>query len=186
MREKLLCEWKQKYERLNRELGKNERQLQTLEKRKKDLVIDIYIQIVYALLCLVVSLFIISWWEEISYFFQPFFIMATAGLMVAALIYNGYQFFRRIKRWIHHTRKIDPIEYPKLEMVQSNYALHPQPNYYAEGQCIEWLIRQYTDQMLKMTELRRRIEKASEQECDILRKELDEIVFYESVGCARL
>lgn len=51
MKEQLLIAWKQKYERVQWELGDNQKKLENVEKRKKELIYDLVFQFSFAIFC---------------------------------------------------------------------------------------------------------------------------------------
>ncbi len=104
---------------------------------------------------------------------------------IAAVVYNGYQLIKRIKCCLFHNKKWGPVEYPKPEIIRSNYSTHIPPDYYSERRCIEWLLHQYNVEIMKMIALRRKIENTPEQDLAPFQKEIENIVIYQRVGRAR-
>ncbi|MDE6567519.1 MAG: hypothetical protein K2K70_07285 [Lachnospiraceae bacterium] len=194
MKERLLIAWKQKYERIQWELEDNLKKLENVEKRKRELIYDLVFQFFFAvfcfllLYCITVNRYAIT--VEAGYFFaEGFYYILVMFLIIgaiAAVIYNTHQIIKRIKRYLWHVTKWDLVEYPKPENVRSNYPTHIPLNYFAEQACIEWLLHEYVEDMKKLTALKRKIEDTPEQNLDPLWKELEDIVFYERVGRARL
>lgn len=185
MKEKLLADWKHKYERIQWELKDNEKKLENVKKREEKLFTDIFVPIIIAFVSFLVISFSWQFRENISEWFYPFYIAAIYGLSIAAVIYNGYQLVKRIRLYLYHTIPLGEMKYPKPERRNANYPLHIPPNYNAEHRCIEWLLHQYTEDVMKLTALKRKIEEAPEDDLGSLQEELDGIVFYERVGCAR-
>lgn len=193
MKEQLLIAWKQKYERVQWELGDNQKKLENVEKRKRELIYDLVFQFSFAIFCFLILFCIAVNRYEITvnagYFYAEGFyyilVMALIIGIVVAVIYNTHQIVKRIKRYLWHVKKRNLVEYPKPEKVRSNYPTHIPLNYYAEQACIEWLLHEYAEDMKKLTALKRKIEDTSEQNLDPLWKELEDIVFYERVGRAR-
>lgn len=190
MKEKLLFDWKQKYERIQWELKDNDKKLEKVIKRQKDLVDDILFQIGFMVVTFLVMSFLVKCREFVGgwlfgYAFYPLYILVIGGFIIASVIYNISQLVKRIKRYRFHAKKIDSLEYPNPETVDSNYPLHIPPNYYAERKCIEWLLHQYTQETMQLIAIRRKIENTSEQDLEPFWEELDRIVIYERVGCAK-
>ncbi len=185
MREKLLVEWKQKYERIQWELGDNERKLENVIKRQKKLPGNVFYPVAMTFIGFLLVFCLWCFRDGIMFMFYPFYLAAVFGLAIATVAINGYRFIKEIRRYLWHVRKWDSVTYPKPETVRSNYPLHIPPNYYAEHVCIEWLLHQYTDAAMKLIALRRKIENTPEQDLEPLQKELDAIVIYERVGRTR-
>lgn len=189
MKEKLLFDWKQKYERIQWELKDNEKKLENVMKRRKMLFGNFLFQIFFCFSCVMLLFFMWQFRETVSYIeygaFYPFYLAAIYGLLIAAIIYNGYQFGKQMKKYFYHTVKLRPVEYPKPEMAGSNYPTHIPLNYYEERACIEWLLHQYTEMAGKLIALRRKIENTPEQNLEPLREELESIMIYERVGRAK-
>lgn len=194
MKEQLLIAWKQKYERIQWELGDNQKKLENVEKRKKALIYDLVFQFAFAIFCFLLLYCITVNRYEITtnagYLYAEgfYYILVMALIMgtIVAVIYNSYQIIKRIKRYLWHVNKLKPLEYPKPEKVRSNYPTYIPLNYFAEQTCIEWLLHEYTEDMKKLTALKRKIEDTPEQNLDPLWGELETIVFYERVGRAKL
>lgn len=194
MKEKLLFAWKQKYERIQWELEDNLKKLENVKKRKRELIYDLVFQFFFAVICFLILFCITVNRYEITvnagYFFaEGFYYILVMFLIIgaiAAVIYNTHQIIKKIKRYLWHVMKWDLVEYPKPENVRSNYPTHIPLNYFAEQACIEWLLHEYAEDMKKLTALKRKIEDTPEQNLEPLWKELEDIVFYERVGRARL
>lgn len=190
MKEKLLFDWKQKYERIQWELKDNDKKLEKVINRQKNLVGDIIFQIGFMVVSFLVMSFLVNCREYVGgwlfgYAFYPLYILVVGGFIVGIVIYNISQLVKRIKRYRFHVRQGDDLKYPKPETVDSNYPLHIPSNYYAERKCIEWLLHQYTEETMQLIALRRKIENTPEQNLEPLWEELDCIVIYERVGCAK-
>lgn len=193
MKEKLLADWNRKYDRVQWELKDNEKKLEHIGKRQKELVYDLIFQGGFALLCflilfcITVNRFAIT--TDAGYYYSGgFYYILVMFLIIGtiiAVIYNIRQLIKRIWRLLFHLKKKEPIEYPKPEVIQSNYPTHIPPNYYAERKCIEWLLHQYTEEMMELISLKRDIENTPEQELDPLREALERIVIYQRIGCAK-
>lgn len=189
MKEKLLFAWKHKYERIQWELKDNETKLEKVIKRQKQLVDDIVIQIIFLFICIFVIFLlwicrssVVGW--TYGYAFYAVYILAVWGIIIAAAIYNVYQLVKRIKRCLFHAKKRDFL-YSRPVTVDSNYPLHIPPNYYAERKCIEWLLNQYMEETIELFALKQKIEHTTEQELDAFWEELENIVIYERIGCAK-
>lgn len=184
MKERLLHECADKYERINREYDRHKRRLESLDRLQKDLMTDIVVQIIMLIICVVIISILEPFKEYIHIWFFPFFCIAIWGMKIATVVWNGYQLFRKIKRLIHHRRKI-AIDYPKPEIIRSMHSSPPQPNFYAKIKCIEWLLGRYREELECMDKLKSRIEEGEESDYDRFQMELNEIVIYESIGMAK-
>lgn len=189
MKEKILAEWNRKYERIQWELKDTEKKLENVKKRQKDLLVDIFVSILFALVSLGIVFFCWHFRETVSYIFYgafyPIYLIVLYGLGIAAIIYYGYQFCQRVRRYIRQMRKIGSLEYPKPEIVRSNDARCIPVNYYAERKCVEWLRHQYTDEIMQLIALKREIDRVPEQNLPLLQEKLDSILFYERVKRAK-
>lgn len=193
MKEKLMAEWARKYERILWELKDNDKKLESVTKRQKELVYDLIFQCGFALVCflalycITINRYAIT--VDAGYFYSEGFyyilVMALVIGTIAAVIYNGYQIIKRIKSCLFHNKKRGSVEYPKPEVYRSNYSTHIPSDYYSERKCIEWLLHQYNEEIMKLIALRREIENAPEQDLALFQRELESIVIYQRVGRAR-
>lgn len=185
MKEKLRFEWQEKYDRVLREYHTNQRRIASLEKRQNILVTDIVWQVFFAVVCILVILFIGMFQEEIAFYFVPLFHMALIGIELAAVFWNVRRFIRLIGRFLYHKRRTSSIQYPKPEIALGRYSNHTSENYYEERVCIEWVLKRYSEELMQLNQLKKRIESCGEEQYDELLSEINQIVIYETVGTAK-
>ncbi|MDO4166407.1 MAG: hypothetical protein Q4D32_03275 [Eubacteriales bacterium] len=185
MRGKLLAECIEKYERIEYEMKRYEKQLVTLEKQKKGLITDIWIYSIGLAISLVVVYALVDMVDVIPWIFLYFYVPV---LVVFAFFTIGRSILglgKTLASLHHHKRKDLPFQYPEPMRINSNYPTYIPPNYYTEYLCIEWLMEKYSFEMGRLKKLRREIDQASEQDYQDLQKSLDEIIIYEIVGRAK-
>lgn len=185
MKEKLLYLWQDKFDTIYGEYNENKRKLESLYKRRRRLWTDILWQLFYSLASFVGISLLEPFREVIYFWFVPFFVASIFGLKVAAIWFNGRGFVREFRRLFHHTRRLCPIEYPKPKIVPTSHEEYIPANYYVEEKCLEWLQKQYARELIRLNQLKRKMNEASEQECGSLIEELEHIILYASVKCAK-
>lgn len=185
MREILLARWAEKYRRIENEIKRYERQLETLNRVKKNLALDIRIGYISFIILSLLFLGLAGLAMYIPWAFLYFYVPVLALLAAFVLGRSIIKLLKNIARFRHHKRQDLPFEYPKPPIVDSNYPTNIPPNYYSEQLCVEWLIEKYKLEISQLKQLRREIEQASEEDYTKLEKRLDEIKIYEIVGRAR-
>ncbi len=185
MKEKLRFEWQEKYDRVLREYHTNQRRITSLEKRQNMLVTDIVWQGIFAAVCIIVILFIGMFQEEVAFYFVPLYRMALIGIKLAAIFWNMRRLIHLVIRYLYHKKKTGSIQYPKPEIALGRYSNHTSENYYEERVCIEWVLKRYSEELMQLNQLKRRIETCGEEQYDELLSEINQIVIYETVGTAK-
>lgn len=185
MREILLARWAEKYRQIEDEIKRYERQLETLNRVKKNLALDIRIGYISFIILSLLFLGLAGLAMYIPWAFLYFYVPVLALLAAFVLGRSIIKLLKNIARFRHHKRKDLPFEYPKPPIVNSNYPTNIPPNYYAEQLCIEWLMEKYKLEISQLKQWRREIEQASEKDFENFEKRLDEIKVYEIVGRAR-
>lgn len=191
MREKLLADWQYKYDRLSREIEENQSKLGYIMKRQQRLKTDIKVQVLFS----VISIIVIAWLYSLSDDVEggslygmaamPLFQAVLFLMALIALVYNVRSFIRQIYDMIYHHNGMMEINYPKPEVVRENYPQHVPRNIYEELMCVEWLQEQYKKEQVLLLRMKASLETASEEELPQLKKELDEIIFYQKVKRAQ-
>lgn len=185
MREILLARWAEKYRRIENEITRCEKHLETLKRAKKNLALDIRIGYISLIILSLLFLGLAGLAAYIPWVFLYFYVPVLALLATFVLGRSIIKLFKNIARFRHHKRQDLPFEYPKPPIVDSNYPTNIPPNYYAEQVCVEWLIEKYNLEMSQLKHMRKEIEQASEDDYKKLEKRLEEIKIYEIVGRAK-
>lgn len=185
MREILLARWAEKYKRIENEIKRYERQLETLKRVKKDLALDIRIGYISLIILSLLFLGLAGLTTCIPSFLLYFYVPVLALLAAFVLGRSIIILFKNIARFCHHKRKDLPFQYPKPPIVDSNYPTNIPPNYYTEQLCVEWLIEKYKLEISQLKQLRKEMKQASEEDYEKLEKRLEEIKIYEIVGRAK-
>lgn len=185
MRRRLLAEWAEKYERIEDEIKRCEKQLITLERQQKELKIDMRLQIISLAILFPVMLALVQMGFYIPWIFLYFYIPVLSLLAIFTLGRGIFHLFKTSARLRYHKRTDLPFQYPKPLRFRSNYPTYIPPNYYTEQLCLEWLIKEYRLEMSQLKKLRKEIEQASEEDYTMLQENLDNIIIYEIVGRAK-
>lgn len=181
----MLTEWADKYQRIDDEMKRYEKMLETLERLQKQLVTDIWLQFISLAIAFSVLFALIGMIDFIPGAFLYFYVPVLAILSFFTAGRGIILLSQKIARLYHHKRKDLPFQYPKPIVVNSNYPFNIPPNYYTEQLCIEWLMEKYNFEMSQLKKLRKEIEQASEQDYKNLQENLNEIVIYEIIGRAK-
>ena len=180
-----MAKWAEKYKRIEDEIKRYERQLETLKRVKKDLALDIRIGYISLIILSLLFLGLAGLAAYIPWVFLYFYIPVLTLFATFVLVRGIIKLLKNTACFHYHERKDLPFQYPKPPIVNSNYPTNIPPNYYAEKVCVEWLIEKYKLEISQLKQWRREIEQASEKDYKDFEKRLDEIKIYEIVGRAR-
>lgn len=185
MKEKLLYLWQKKYDALQMDIQSNERKLMYARERQGALKYDISTQLIIAGICAMIFAFLYYMEDGIMFPFSVLYFYFIRLMTIVAVVYNGYQLVRSIKRYFYHTEVVVEWAKPRPRMFNQERGLEPETSIQLEIQKITWILEQYQSQKWKLEELKYRIDKDESLTLEMLEQELEKIIIYESVRSAK-
>lgn len=186
MKDKLLYRWQRKYDELQMNIKENERRLKYAKERQGRLKYDVLTQLLIAIICAIIIKFLFYMEPYIIFYFYVLYHYFIRLLRIVAIVYNGIQIIKTVKRFIQHTRPVHNWKKPIPKVSAIDRGIEPEHSCQVEIEKISWILEQYRQQRWRMEEIRYKIEKDDLMTEELLEKALEEVIIYETVRSAKI
>ncbi len=185
-KEKLLYLWKRKQDAIEMDIQENKRKLKYAKERQELLKQDIVSQIIIAIVCGIVIWFLFYMEKYIFWQFQVTYYFSIRGILISAILYNGIQLVKGIKRYIFHTKTVENWKKPSVRVFNTDTGVASEISCQMEIQKVSWILEQYKQEEIRLQQIRSDIEQGKIDSIESLEPLLNEIIIYEVIRSAKI